>query len=181
VVADRFDHHVLRAFHREGGGRRRALRADRLTIRGLEGAVGTNDPAAGTVTDGGRAVTLRGDRTLEDFYAVFGDELDPVAGATSQPAIGSLVWPEAVTNLSLLLLFPAIVVGLGLVGLYAAGRQWDADPDRTGRYGAAAVAVWGLVALAAFVGPVPHDSSGTLAAGLLAFAWLAAFGYAVAV
>jgi hypothetical protein len=91
VVADRFDHHVLRAFHREGGGRRRALRADRLTIRGLEGAVGTNDPAAGTVPDGGRAVTLRGDRTLEDFYAVFGDELDPVAGATSQPAIGSLV------------------------------------------------------------------------------------------
>jgi hypothetical protein len=81
----------------------------------------------------------------------------------------------------LLLLFPAIVFGLGLVGLYAAGRQWDADPDRTGRYGAAAVAVWGLVALAAFVGPVPHDSSGTLAAVLLAFAWLAAFGYAVAV
>ena len=189
VVAERFDHHVLRPFHREGGGHRRALAADRLTIRGPEGTVVTNDPAAGTVADDGQSVTVRGPVpssgdshvVLEDFYVVFGDEQDAVGTVETELATGSLLWPIAGRNLFWLLVFPGAAFCVGLVGLYAAGRRWGADPDRTGRYGAYGLAAGLFAVVAATVGPVPFGSLFSLPGVLLALAALAAFGYAAAI
>ena len=189
VVTERFGHGVLRSFHGEASSRQLVLNVDELVVRVPPGQVVTNDPAAGTVTDDGTTVRVDGDadeigdfRILEDFYVVFGDERGATSRVTAELAIGSFLWPIAGGNLLLHLFLPGVVFGVGLVGLYAAGRRWGADPDRAGGYGAAGVAVGLLGVVAATVGPVPFGSGSvfSLPGVLLALAALAAFGYAVA-
>ena len=185
VVAERFDHGVFRPFHGEGSSRTLVLNVEKLVVRAPAGQVVTNDPAVGTVTDDGTEVRVVGgdgtDRYLDDAYVVFGDERDAASGITTELAVGSLLWPIAGRNLLQHLFLPGVVFGVGLTGLYAAGRRWGADPDRAGGYGAAGVAVGLLGVVAATVGPVPFGSLFSLPGVLLALAALATFGYAAAV
>ena len=182
VVTEQFGHGVFRPFHGEGAEQLLVVNVDELVVRAPAGQVVTNDPAAGTVTDNGTAVSVRGpERSVGDFYVVFGDERDATSGVTTQLAVGSLIWPVAGGNLFWLLVLPAVAFCVGLAGLYAAGRRWGVDPDRTGRYGAAGLAVGLLALVAATVGPIPFGSLFSLPGVLLALAALATFGYAAAV
>jgi len=186
VVAERFDHGVFRSFHGEGGSQALVMNAEELVVRAPAGRVVTNDPAVGSVTDDGTAVRVVDrdgtNRYLDDAYVVFGDERGAASGITTELAVGSLLWPIAGRNLLQHLFLPGVVFGVGLTGLYAAGRRWGADPDRAGGYGAAGVAVGLLGVVAATVGPVSFGSNSvfSLPGVLLALAALAAFGYAVA-
>jgi hypothetical protein len=182
VVDERLGHGVFRLFHSEGGELRRFVNVDRLVIQAPDGQVVTNDPAVGSVTDDGTAVSVDGpEREVGDFYVVFGEERDAAASVTTTLAIGSLVWPVAAQNLLLNLLFPAIVFGFGLTGLYALGRSRGVDPERANRYGVAGL-VAGVVTVGAYVrGPGPLNPPYFLPATLVAFGALAAFGAAVAI
>ena len=189
VVTERFGHGVFRSFHGEASSRTLVLNVEELVVRAPPGRVVTNDPAAGTVTDDGTAVRVDSDagdpddvRTLEDFYVVLGDERGATSRVTAELAIGSFLWPIAGGNLLQHLFLPGVVFGVGLTGLYAAGRRWGADPDRAGGYGAAGIVVGLLGVVAATMGPVPFGSNSvfSLPGVLLALAALAAFGYAVA-
>ena len=182
VVTEQFGHGVFRPFHGEGTEQLLVVNVDELVVRAPAGQVITNDPAVGTITDDGTAVSVRGpERSVGDFYVVFGDERDATSGVTTQLAVGSLIWPVAGGNFFWLLVLPAVAFCVGLTGLYAAGRRWGADPDRTGRYGAAGLAVGLLAFVAATVGPVPFGSLFSLPGVLLALAALATFGYAAAI
>jgi len=182
VVTEQFGHGVFRPFHGEGAEQLLVVNVDELVVRAPAGQVVTNDPAVGTVTDNGTAVSVRGpERSVGDFYVVFGDERDATSGVTTRLAVGSLIWPVAGENLLWLLVFPAIAFCVGLAGLYAAGRRWGADPDRAERYGAYGLAAGLLALVAATVGPVPFGSLFSLPGVLLALVALAAFGYAAAV
>ena len=186
VVAERFSHGVFRPFHGEGSSQSLVLNAEELVVRAPAGQVVTNDPAIGTVTGDGTAVRVVGrdgtSRYLDDAYVVFDDERGAASGITTELAVGSLLWPIAGRNLLQDLFLPGVVFGVGLTGLYAAGRRWGADPDRAGGYGAVGVVVGLLGVVAATVGPIPFGSNSvfSLPGALLALAALAAFGYAVA-
>ena len=186
VVAERVGHGVFRSFHGEGSGQSLIMNAEELVVRAPAGQVVTNDPAVGTVTDDGTAVRVVDrdgtNRYLDDAYVVFDDERGAASRIRAELAIGSLLWPIAGRNLLQHLFLPGVVFGVGLAGLYAAGRRWGADPDRAGGYGAAGVVVGLLGVVAATVGPVPFGSNSvfSLPGILLALAALVAFGYAVA-
>ena len=138
VVTEQFGHGVFRPFHGEGTEQLLVVNVDELVVRAPAGQVVMNDPAVGTVTNNETAVSVRGpERSVGDFYVVFGDERDATGGVTTQLAVGSLIWPVAGGNLFWLLVLPAVAFCVGLTGLYAAGRRWGADPDRAGGYGAA--------------------------------------------
>jgi hypothetical protein len=133
VVTEQFGHGVFRPFHGEGTEQLLVVNVDEFVVRAPAGQVVRNDPTVGTVTDNETAVSVRGpERSVGDFYVVFGDERDATSGVTTQLAVGSLIWPVADGNLFWLLVLPAVAFCVGLAGLYTAGRRGAPTPTGPG-------------------------------------------------
>lgn len=182
VVTERLGHGVFRTFHGEGFRQPLAVNVDELVVRAPDGQFVTNDPAVGAVTDDGTAVSVDGpDQTVGEFYVVFGDDRGGVSAVTTELAIGSLLWPIMGENLLSFLFLPTVTFGVGLAGLYAAGRRWGADPGRAEQYGVFGLAAGVVVSLGHVVGPGAFETGFFLPATLLALVAVATFGYATAV